>query len=279
MNRRPASGTRGMTDGQWYGGTNQKREDSRPRVVRRRSVYLPGCVRAAFARLRSDYPWHRSAARRSVCASMGAHSTERTRRLAANHRRQEQGDAPDAPFGPCGVRGSQRGESQLHENKSEILAMGAVTSMAGLFVESFFQTDSFLGVSVALGNPAVFQDIVQQGEAQPDHLMWAEQGNTPYHLVECKASRAIGIRVMTSYVVGLDRCGQSSWGRGQDSCWLPIGRDDRNPRTGPPPENDGKSKKNRSKAQSSEREFRIQDRKIFHRNRQRAIRPSSNLPG
>ena len=52
------------------------------------------------------------------------------------------------------------------------------------------QTDSFSDVSVVLGEPAAFQNIGQQGEAQPDYLMWAEQGNTPYYLVECKGSQS-----------------------------------------------------------------------------------------
>jgi len=146
--------------------------------------------------------------------------------------------------------------------------------MAGLLVESFFQTDSFSDVSVALGDPAMFQDIVQQGEAQPDYLMWAEPGNTPYYLVECKGSQSDRNTSYDQLRRGLEQVRTIQLGPGpRQLLTLVIATCLLDETTevlvlDPPPENDGQSKDKKSKAKSSQREFRVEDRKVFH---QRAV--------
>lgn len=61
--------------------------------------------------------------------------------------------------------------------------------MAGLLMENFFGAGAFADVSVALDDPAAYQDIDQEGETQPDYLMWAYADNSPYYVVECKGSQ------------------------------------------------------------------------------------------
>ncbi len=146
--------------------------------------------------------------------------------------------------------------------------------MAGLLVEEFFQTDSFSDVSVALGDPAMFQNIVQEGDAQPDYLMWGEAGQTPYYLVECKGSQSDRNTSYDQLRRGLEQVRTIQLGPGPRqlltlviaTCLL----DDTTEVLilDPPAKGDGESRKKKSKAQSSQREFRVKDRKIFH---QRAV--------
>jgi hypothetical protein len=146
--------------------------------------------------------------------------------------------------------------------------------MAGLLVESFFQTDSFSDVSVALGDPAMFQDIVQQGGAQPDYLMWAEPGNSPYYLVECKGTQSDRNTSHGQLRRGLEQVRTIQLGPGpRQLLTLVIATCILEEETevlvlDPPAENKGESKKKKSKAKASERAFRVEDRKIFH---QRAV--------
>jgi hypothetical protein len=58
--------------------------------------------------------------------------------------------------------------------------------MAGLLIEKFFGAGSFVDISIALNDPTRFQDIEQEGDAQPDYLMWGDIDNSPYYVVECK---------------------------------------------------------------------------------------------
>jgi hypothetical protein len=146
--------------------------------------------------------------------------------------------------------------------------------MAGLLVESFFETDAFSDVSVALGDPVAFQDIAQEGEAQPDYLMWAEAGNTPYYLVECKGCQTNRNTSYDQLRRGLEQVRTIQLGPGpRQLLTLVIATCLLGDRTeilvlDPPPGGDDKSKREKSKAKSREREFRVEDRKIFH---QRAV--------
>ena len=47
--------------------------------------------------------------------------------------------------------------------------------MAGLLMENFFGAGSFVDISIALNDPAAYQDIEQDGDAQPDYLMWGDE--------------------------------------------------------------------------------------------------------
>jgi hypothetical protein len=42
---------------------------------------------------------------------------------------------------------------------------------AGLVLEEEFNAEEFADISVALGDPQIYQDIRQRGGAQPDYLM------------------------------------------------------------------------------------------------------------
>jgi hypothetical protein len=62
--------------------------------------------------------------------------------------------------------------------------------MAGLLMEEFFGAGSFVDVSIALNDPAAYQDIEQEGDAQPDYLMWGDEADSPYYVVECKGTQS-----------------------------------------------------------------------------------------
>jgi len=62
--------------------------------------------------------------------------------------------------------------------------------MAGLLIEQFFSAGSFVDISVALGDPTMYQDIDLEGDTQPDYLMWGDGDNSPYYVVECKGSQS-----------------------------------------------------------------------------------------
>jgi len=62
--------------------------------------------------------------------------------------------------------------------------------MAGLLIETFFGAGSFVDMSIALNDPTRFQDIEQEGDAQPDYLMWGDIDNSPYYVVECKGTQS-----------------------------------------------------------------------------------------
>jgi hypothetical protein len=61
--------------------------------------------------------------------------------------------------------------------------------MAGLLIEKFFEAGSFVDISIALDDPAAYQDIEREGGAQPDYLMRGDDDNSPYYVVECKGSQ------------------------------------------------------------------------------------------
>ena len=69
--------------------------------------------------------------------------------------------------------------------------------MAGLLMEKFFGAGSFADISLALNDPAAYQGIQQNGDAQPDFLMWGDKLDSPYYVVECKGTQTS--RVMSHY--------------------------------------------------------------------------------
>jgi hypothetical protein len=60
---------------------------------------------------------------------------------------------------------------------------------AGLVLEEEFNAEEFADISIALGDPQIYQDIRQRGGAQLDYLMWGADPNSPYYVVECKGSQ------------------------------------------------------------------------------------------
>jgi hypothetical protein len=62
--------------------------------------------------------------------------------------------------------------------------------MAGLLMETFFGAGSFVDISIALNDPAAYQGIERDGDAQPDYLMWGDEADSPYYVVECKGTQS-----------------------------------------------------------------------------------------
>jgi hypothetical protein len=60
---------------------------------------------------------------------------------------------------------------------------------AGLLLEDEFDAGLFADISVALGDPSIYQQIGRKGGPQPDYLMWGANPNSPYYVVECKGSQ------------------------------------------------------------------------------------------
>jgi hypothetical protein len=69
--------------------------------------------------------------------------------------------------------------------------------MAGLLMENFFGAGSFVDISIALNDPAAYQGLQQDGDAQPDYLMWGNEPDSPYYVVECKGTQTS--RAMSHY--------------------------------------------------------------------------------
>src|SRR3989442_828051 len=69
--------------------------------------------------------------------------------------------------------------------------------MAGLLMENSFGASSFVDISIALNDPAAYQGIQQDGDAQPDYLMWGNEPDSPYYVVECKGTQTS--RAMSHY--------------------------------------------------------------------------------
>lgn len=86
--------------------------------------------------------------------------------------------------------------------------------MAGLILEYFFAAPSFVDVSLALNDPAVYQDIAQIGEAQPDYLMWGEDPGSPYYVVECKGCQTNSYTSMDQLRRGLEQVPSLVFGNG-----------------------------------------------------------------
>ena len=58
--------------------------------------------------------------------------------------------------------------------------------MAGVVIEQLFDAGSSVDVSAALKDANLYQDVRQNGTAQPDYLMWNPAPLMPYYVVECK---------------------------------------------------------------------------------------------
>jgi hypothetical protein len=61
---------------------------------------------------------------------------------------------------------------------------------AGLLLEDRFGAGHFVDISKALQDPQSFQEIQQEGRAQPDYLIWDEAPGSPFYVVECKGSQS-----------------------------------------------------------------------------------------
>jgi hypothetical protein len=69
--------------------------------------------------------------------------------------------------------------------------------MAGVLMENFFGVGSFVDISIALNDPVAYQGLQQDGDARPDYLMWGNEPDSPYYVVECKGTQTS--RAMSHY--------------------------------------------------------------------------------
>lgn len=60
--------------------------------------------------------------------------------------------------------------------------------MAALLLEQRFSAPFTVDVSVALGEPELYQNVQQLGKAEPDYLIWGAAPNSPYYVIECKGT-------------------------------------------------------------------------------------------
>jgi hypothetical protein len=79
---------------------------------------------------------------------------------------------------------------QMDFHQKTLLSDEFGVGMAGLLMEQFLGAASFIDISVALNAPEAYQNIDREGSAQPDYLMWGEDGNSPYYVVECKGTQS-----------------------------------------------------------------------------------------
>lgn len=81
-------------------------------------------------------------------------------------------------------------------------------------MEEYFNAGSFVDVSAALNDPAVYQDIDQVEETQPDYLMWGETEGSPYYVVECKGTQSDSSTSMGQLRRGMEQVPSLVFGAG-----------------------------------------------------------------
>ncbi len=78
---------------------------------------------------------------------------------------------------------------ELDYHQKTLLSDEFGVGMAGIVVERLFSAPQFVDVSIALRDPALYQNVRAAATAQPDYLMWSSRPATPYYVVECKGSQ------------------------------------------------------------------------------------------
>lgn len=76
--------------------------------------------------------------------------------------------------------------TDLDFHQKTLLSDEVGIGMAGLVLEQIFDAGSSVDVSAALEDANLYQDVRQNGTAQPDYLMWNPAPSMPYYVVECK---------------------------------------------------------------------------------------------
>jgi len=85
---------------------------------------------------------------------------------------------------------------------------------AGLVLEEEFNAEGFADISIAFGDPQIYQDIQQRGGTQPDYLMWGADPNSPYYVVECKGSQTSRATTFDQIRRGLEQVPSIVFGAG-----------------------------------------------------------------
>jgi len=84
----------------------------------------------------------------------------------------------------------------------------------GLVLEQLFQADQAIDVSVALRNPGQYQNVSQNGTAQPDYLMWSSLPHNPSFVVECNGCQTRRDAAMNQIRRGLEQVPTLVFGMG-----------------------------------------------------------------
>lgn len=92
---------------------------------------------------------------------------------------------------------------QLDFHQKTLLSDEFGIGMAGLIMERLFQTTGFADMSAALADPAI--GAVQEGDPQPDYLMWRSDPQSPYFVVECKGSQSNRYETMNQLRRGMEQ--------------------------------------------------------------------------
>lgn len=120
---------------------------------------------------------------------------------------------PDGAGGPQEFRLSEDAR-RLDFHQKTLLSDEFGIGMAGLVMEQLFNAPFFVDVSVALDDPAVYQNVRQAGEAQPDYLMWGEDPQSTYFVVECKGCQTTSSESMNQLRRGLEQVPSLVFGTG-----------------------------------------------------------------
>ena len=158
--------------------------------------------------------------------------------------------------------------------------------MAGLLMENFFEAGSFVDISIALNDPAAYQDIEREGDAQPDYLMWGDADNSPYYVVECKGSQCNKNTSYDQLRRGLEQVPSVVFGAGPRqvvtvvvaTCLLDDGTDVfvlDPPPDGPDDDHPDKESSDKVSERTGKRTWRIRNPEAFHE--RTVIAEESNL--
>ena len=106
---------------------------------------------------------------------------------------------------------------RLDFHQKTLLSDEMGVGFAGLLAEEILNASSFADVSKALDDPTVHQDVQQVGTAQPDYLMWGEDAQSPYYVVECKGCQTNSSTSMDQIRRGLEQVPSLVFGIGARS--------------------------------------------------------------
>jgi hypothetical protein len=163
---------------------------------------------------------------------------------------------------------------ELDFHQKNLLSDEFGIGFAGLLLEDEFGAGEFVDISIALDDPQIYQDIRQRGETQPDYLMWAEEPNSPYFVVECKGCQSRRYTCFDQLRRGLEQVPSIVLGAGnRQVVTLVVATCMEETQTtvfiiDPPPDNsdrgdDEKGKKDKVSERTGKRNWRIPNPEVF----------------
>jgi len=92
---------------------------------------------------------------------------------------------------------------QLDFHQKTLLSDEFGIGMGGLVMERLFQTTAFADMSAALADPTI--GVFQEGDPEPDYLMWCSDPQLPYFVVECKGCQSNRYSAMDQLRRGMEQ--------------------------------------------------------------------------